>query len=54
MRLLFGIGKPRVLQAPADLVWLVQFAMLALWRLLEAVGRRWTVVVGRRFAPTPR
>jgi hypothetical protein len=25
MRLLFGIGKPRVLQAPAELVWLVQF-----------------------------
>jgi transposase len=54
MRLLFGIGKPRVLQAPADLAWLAQLAMLAIWRLLEAVVRRWRVVVGRRFAPAPR
>ena len=30
MRLLFGIGKPRVLQAPADLVWLAQFILTAL------------------------
>ncbi len=28
---LFGIGKPRALQAPADLVWLVQFILSALW-----------------------
>ncbi|HEY1749610.1 MAG TPA: transposase [Xanthobacteraceae bacterium] len=54
MRLLFGIGKPRVLQAPADLAWLAQLAMLAIWRLLEAVVRRWRVVVGRRFAPVPQ
>jgi transposase len=54
MRLLFGIGKPRVQQAPANPVWLVQLARLALWRLLEAVMRRWRVVVGRRFAPAPR
>jgi transposase len=54
MRLLFGIGKPRVLQAPAGLAWLAQLAMLAIWRLLEAVVRRWRVVVGRRFAPAPR
>ncbi len=28
---LLGIGKPRALQAPADLVWLVQFILSALW-----------------------
>ncbi len=28
---LFGIGKPRALQAPADLVWLVQFILSARW-----------------------
>jgi hypothetical protein len=53
MRLLFGIGKPRVLQAPADLLWLVQFTMLALWRLPEAGSRRRTFVAGRRSTPAP-
>ena len=28
---LFGIGKPRTLQAPADLVWLAQFILTAFW-----------------------
>jgi len=41
MRLLFGIGKPRVLQAPAELVWLVQLAAIAIWRWLLTAGRGW-------------
>ena len=40
MRLLFGIGKPRVLQAPADFVWLVQFIAFA---LCASCGPRWRV-----------
>jgi hypothetical protein len=39
MRLLFGIGKPRALQAPSALVWLVQFVMTAFWRPLMAHDR---------------
>ena len=40
MRLLFGIGKPRVLQAPADLVWLVQLATIVIWRWLPTAAHR--------------
>ncbi|HEX4146336.1 MAG TPA: transposase [Pirellulales bacterium] len=39
MRLLFGIGKPRVLQGPSALVWLVQLVMNAFWRALLAHAR---------------
>ena len=53
MRLLFGIGKPRVLQAPADLVWLVQFIVIVTWRWLATAERRWSVVVGCPFMPAP-
>ncbi len=34
MRLLFGIGKPKVLQAPAALIWLMQFIATTFWRRL--------------------
>jgi transposase len=53
MRLLFGIGKPRVLQAPADLVWLVQLTVIAIWRWWATAARRWRVVVGYSFTPAP-
>ena len=43
MRLLFGIGKPRVLQARAALVWLVQFIVMASWRTISTVASRSTV-----------
>jgi hypothetical protein len=39
MRLLFGIGKPRVLQAPAALAWLVQFIMETLRHAATATMR---------------
>ena len=42
MRLLFGIGKPRVLQAPADLVWLVHITVIVTWRWLATAAQRWT------------
>jgi hypothetical protein len=54
MRLLFGIGKPRVLQAPGDLAWFVQLIMSTLWSLLDAVSRWLAIVVGHRFASAPR
>ncbi len=54
MRLLFGIGKPRVLQGPADFVWLVQFAVVLIWRWLATAARRWSVAVGCPFTPAPR
>jgi transposase len=43
MRLLFGIGKPRVLQAPRALIWLVQFIVAALWRAIRTVASRSTI-----------
>ena len=46
MRLLFGIGKPRVLQAPADLIWLVQLTAIIIWRWLATAASRWSIVVG--------
>lgn len=49
MRLLFGIGKPRALQAPRALVWLVQLVMTAFWRALTAHDRG-QCTVRRRFA----
>lgn len=39
MRLLFGIGKPRVLQSPAALVWLVQLIVKAFWRPITMIER---------------
>ena len=39
MRLLFGIGKPRVLQGPTDLAWLAQLIVLTLWSALAALVR---------------
>jgi len=54
MRLLFGIGKPRVLQALADLARLVQLAVIAVWRSLQTTTRGWNVVVRCRFASAPR
>ena len=41
MRLLFGIGKPRVLQAPADFIWLAQLAVTAIMRWLLIAARSW-------------
>lgn len=47
MRLLFGIGKPRVLQAPAAFAWLVQFiATTFRWRLTTAVQPRTNLISG--------
>jgi transposase len=54
MRRLFGIGKPRVLQAPADLVWLVQLAVIVLWRCLATAVCRCNVNVGCPFTLAPR
>jgi hypothetical protein len=54
MRLLFGIGKPRVLQAPANLAWLVQLTAIVIWRWLATAARGWSVVVGCPFTPAPR
>jgi Transposase DDE domain len=54
IRQLFGIGKPRVLQAPADLVWLAQLAVIVIWRWLATAAHRWSVVVGCPFTPAPR
>jgi transposase len=54
MRLLFGIGKPRMLQAPTDLVWLVQLTAIINCRWLARASRRWTVVVGCSFTPAER
>jgi hypothetical protein len=49
MRLLFGIGKPRVLQAPRALVWLAQLVVTAFWRALMAHDRG-QCAARRRFA----
>jgi transposase len=46
MRLLFGIGKPRVLQAPAALIWLVQLTVAALWRTLTIARHRLSIKIG--------
>lgn len=54
MRLLFGIGKPRVLQAPADLIWLVQFTVFMFWRGEVSSTRGSIAVVGCQFTPPPR
>jgi transposase len=54
MRLLFGIGKPRVLQAPADLALLVHFIVITFWRLVTTAACRRSVAVGCRFTPAPR
>ncbi len=51
MRLLLNWQKPAGAPSPADLVWLVQLAMLALCRLFEAAASRWKLVVGRRRCP---
>jgi transposase len=48
MRLLFGIGKPRVLQDLASLVWLMHLAIAAFWRVLTTAVRRLSFD-GRRF-----
>ena len=53
MRLLFGIGKPRSLQAPADLVWLVHITLIVTWRWLTTVAHRNSVVVGSPFTRIP-
>jgi transposase len=52
MRLLFGIGKPRVLQAPADLVWLMQFIMMTLYCMMAVLARAPRAFVSDRFAST--
>ncbi|HEY1600568.1 MAG TPA: transposase [Pirellulales bacterium] len=39
MRLLFGVGKPRVLQGPLALAWIMQLIALRLGRLLWAAQR---------------
>src|SRR4051812_12263029 len=54
MRLLFGIGKPRVLQDLAGLVWLVQFIIAAFWRALTTTTRQWTVAGDCQPASLPR
>jgi hypothetical protein len=54
MRLLFGIGKPRMLQAPADLVWLVQLAVIAICRWSLPAGSGWRDLAPRRLASAPR
>jgi hypothetical protein len=54
MRLLFGIGKPRVLQDLAGLAWLVQFIVAAFWRALTTTPRRWTVAGDCPLASLPR
>jgi transposase len=54
MRLLFGIGKPRVLQAPADLVWLVQLIVTAFRRWIAAAAHRRRVVNVCSFTSAPR
>ena len=54
LRLLFGIGKPRVLQDLAALVWLVQFIAAAFWRALTTTPRRWTVARDWPHASLPR
>jgi hypothetical protein len=38
MRLLFGIGKPRTLQAPAALLWFVQLIATTFWRSLRMLS----------------
>jgi transposase len=53
MRLLFGIGKPRVLQAPSELVLLVHFIVITFWRLVATAARRRSLVAGRRLTPAP-
>jgi hypothetical protein len=40
MRLLFGIGKPRVLQAPADFLWLAQLIVMMACIAIQLVGRQ--------------
>jgi transposase len=39
MRLLFGVGKPRVLQGPLALAWFMQLIVMAFWRAVTAVER---------------
>jgi transposase len=53
MRLLFGIGKPRVLQSPAALAWLVQLIVAAFGRALTTTARRWTAASHHRLASLP-
>ena len=50
MRLLFGIGKPRALQAPTDLVWLVQLIASMLSRVMFTRGGEPL----RHWPPSPR
>jgi transposase len=54
MRLLFGIGKPRVLQAPADLALFVHLIVIAFWRSVATAACRWSNQSCCRFAPPPR
>ncbi len=48
MRLLFGIGKPRVLQAPVSLIWLMQFIAKTFWRRLTTAVQHRTIVISGR------
>jgi transposase len=54
MRLLFGIGKPRVLQAPADLALSMHLIVIAFWRVVTTAACRWSSQNCCRFAPAPR
>jgi len=49
MRLLFGVGKPRVLQGPNTLAWLVQLITLTFW-LVAMATQRGRSGVDRRFS----
>jgi transposase len=40
MRLLFGVGKPRVLQGPNASAWLTQLITMTIWRAAMAAQRR--------------
>jgi transposase len=53
MRLLFGIGKPRTLPAPAALVWLAQLIVAAFRTTSTATVHRATVARKSRFAYLP-
>jgi transposase len=54
MRLLFGIGKPRVLQDFAELVCLVQLAVIVTWRWLATAARHWSGPAHCSLTPAPR
>jgi transposase len=54
MRLLCGIGKPKALQAPADLLWFVQFIVTTTYAAAQVVERELRFVPLRGAAPTGR